>query len=72
LSQKHPLYDFFKYHCEGTVGHISISYEILVATLSPGDKYFAVGKDGFITISKKAFKERRYEKFSYKNLIEVD
>jgi len=56
LSEKHPLYDFFKFHCEGTVIHIST---------------FAMGNKGFIKLASKAYAERKYGKFSYENLIEV-
>jgi len=71
LSEKHPLYDFFKFHCEGTVIHISTSYTVLAAANSSGDIFFAMGNKGFIKLASKAYAERKYGKFSYENLIEV-
>ena len=71
LSSQHPLYDFFKFHCEGTVVHISTTYKVLSQSNSSGEIYFAMGNEGFLKLSEKAYEERRYGKFSYKGMIEV-
>jgi len=71
LSEKHPLYDFFKFHCEGTVPHISLAYAILTGEKSPGDTYFVIGKEGFVKLSSKAYTERTYGKFSFESMMKV-
>ena len=71
LSEKHPIYDFFKFHCEGTVVHISTTYTVLAADNSSGDIFFAMGSKGFIKLASKAYAERRYGKYSYDNMIKV-
>jgi len=62
---------FFKFHCEGTVPHISLAYNILVTENSPSDVYFAIGKNGFGQLSTQAYAERQYGKFTYNNLMKV-
>jgi len=71
LSEKHPLYDLFKFHCEGTVAHISLSYRSLAAANSTGDNSFAIGKEGFIQLGSKAYAERKYGRFSFENMMKV-
>ena len=51
LSTQHPLYDFFKYHCEGTVPHISLSWPALSLPGSAGHQLFSIGHEGFIRLS---------------------
>ena len=36
LSTQHPLYDFFKYHCEGTVPHIKVSFDAVTGINKTG------------------------------------
>ena len=71
LSTKHPLYDFFKYHCEGTVPHISIVFETLTTPNSAGSVIYGAGNQAFIDLSQKAFAERNYEHNTFEYFIEV-
>ena len=71
LSKAHPLYDFFKYHCEGTIPHITTAWETLVLPGYHGDKFFAIGRNGFIKLSTDEYNERNYEKLTFSNLIAV-
>ena len=71
LSTQHPLYDFFKYHCEGTVPHITLAWSSLALPGSSGHLLFTLGHEGFIKLSTDEYNERNYEKLTYSKLIEV-
>ena len=71
LSTKHPLYDFFKYHCEGTVPHITLAWDTLTVPYADGNKHYGMGSDGFIKLSSQAYDERNYEHSSFENFIDV-
>ena len=72
LSAKHPLYDFFKYHCEGTVPHITLSFSRVTGKGESIDKIFSVGADGSRNLARKAIDERDYETFTYDWFIKVN
>ena len=42
LSSQHPLYDFFKYHCEGTVPHIKVAFKSVTEVNNTGIMIFIV------------------------------
>ena len=71
LSTQHPLYDFFKYHCEGTVPHISLSWPALSLPGSAGHQLFSIGHEGFIRLSTEEYNERNYDKLLFSKLIKV-
>ena len=71
LSTQHPLYDFFKYHCEGTVPHISLAYTTLTEPGSAGHLFYAMGHEGFIKLSTEEYNERSYDKLLFSKLIKV-
>ena len=71
LSTQHPLYDFFKYHCEGTIPHISLAYTTLTEPGSDGHLFYAMGYEGFIKLSTEEYNERSYDKLVFSKLIEV-
>ena len=71
LSPQHPLYDFFKYHCEGTVPHITTVFKTLTTPNAAGSVIYGTGNDLFIKQSKVAFDERNYEHFTYEHFIDV-
>ena len=68
LSKRHPLFEFFKYHCEGTVAQISISLGTLGGTLG---KLYAIGRDQYLGLAVKAYNERNYEHASYEYFVKV-
>eukprot|EP00111_Clytia_hemisphaerica_P024561 TCONS_00072416-protein len=61
LSTKHPLYDFFKYHCEGTVPHITTVFGTLTTPNSLGSKLYGIGSEGLVKLAKQSYDERNYE-----------
>ncbi|XP_066919919.1 polyunsaturated fatty acid 5-lipoxygenase-like [Clytia hemisphaerica] len=69
LSTKHPLYDFFKHHCEGTVPHITTVFETLTTPNAAGSVIYGTGNQGFLDLSQKAFAERDYESNTYEDFI---
>jgi len=69
LSTKHPLYDFFKYHCEGTVPHITLTFNSVTDKGEAIDQIFAVGANGPRILAKKAIDERNYETFTFDGFI---
>ena len=71
LSGKHPLYNFFKYHCEGTVPHVTLTSGIVTDKGDSIDKIFSVGANGNRNLARKAFEERDYETFTYDWFIKV-
>lgn len=71
LSTKHPLYNFFKYHCEGTVPHITLTFGSVTDKKESIDKIFAVGADGPLYLAEKAIEQRNYETFTYDWFIKV-
>lgn len=71
LSAKHPLYNFFQYHCEGTVPHITLSYVAVTDKGDNIDRIFSVGADGPRYLAQKAIEQRNYETFTYDWFIEV-
>ena len=71
LSTLHPLYDFFMYHCEGTIPQITSTYTVLTDTKETGNLFFSMGSAGFLKLSKIAFDERDYETFTYDYLFQV-
>ena len=71
LSTQHPLYDFFKYHCEGTVPHITTVFETLTTPNAAGSVIYGTGNELFIKLSKVAFDERNYEHSTFEHFIHV-
>lgn len=67
LSTKHPLYEFFKYHCEGTVAQISMAWKGLDVL---GDLY-AIGIEQYLGFASKAYDERNYDHTTYEHFIDV-
>lgn len=71
FSKQHPLYDMFKFHCEGTIPHISLVYDLpglekslnITLTAGSGSESHKMGE--------KAFQERHYEKYDYDTLFRV-
>ena len=71
LSTQHPLYDFFKYHCEATIPHITLAWATLAVPNSEGNKFYGMGSKGFIKLSTSAYDERNYEHSTYEFFIKV-
>ena len=67
LSTKHPLYQFFKYHCEGTTAHTSSQWKDLklLGQLS------AIGPEQSLGFASKAYDERNYDHTTYEHFINV-
>eukprot|EP00111_Clytia_hemisphaerica_P017919 TCONS_00053029-protein len=60
IDKNHPLYDFFLYHCEGTVPHISLVYHTLLTSNERSDASLGMGHQGFLQLGTKAFNSRMY------------
>ena len=71
FSSLHPLYDFFKYHCEGTIPHISTAYGPLIGKGGSADRTYSVRRDGFVRLAAEEFDRRYYKQYNLENLIEV-
>ena len=71
FSSQHPLYDFFKHHCEGTTPHIALSFEFLAAANSSGDLHSALGTTGIIQLASQEFNKRYYGHYDFEQLVDV-
>lgn len=71
LSEKHPLYDMMKFHCEGTTVQITLTYGILTQKGMVGDMLFAVGNKGMIALAGKGAIDLKYQKYGFNGLFKV-
>ena len=71
LSKQHPLYDFFLYHCEGTVPHITTAFLRVLPQGSAFDFTSNLGTKGSEKIILNMYKERNYEKMTFDSFIKV-
>lgn len=71
FSRQHPLYDFFKFHCEGTTPHISLSHQVLMLPGQFSDGFTSWGSNGYLKLAEKTFNERIYGDYDYHVIIKV-
>ena len=71
LCEKHPLYDMMKFHCQGTIPQITITYNVLTEVGGVGDLLFAVGNKGMMDLAAKGAIDLEYQKYSYKGMFKV-
>ena len=71
LSSLHPLYDFFKYHCEGTIPHVAVNYGLLTKTNGSVDSTYSIRGAGFVQLAVEDYEKRNYRRYTYENLINV-
>ena len=57
FSTLHPLYDVFKYHCEGTVAHINTAMD---RVMKAGNLYYAGGFAAYANLASQAYHERKF------------
>jgi len=71
LSEKHPLYDMMKFHCEGTVPQTTLSIGTLTDTTSVASFIFGINTTEMFKFAGKGATAFKYEKFSYNGMIKV-
>ncbi|XP_066931954.1 hydroperoxide isomerase ALOXE3-like [Clytia hemisphaerica] len=72
ISTQHPLYNFLKYHCEGTVPHISTSFTILTTEGTGAHNYYGMGHKGFLKIGTHEWNNRNYDKYDIDYYIKAN
>ena len=60
-----------KFHCEGTIPQITITYPILTEVGGVGDLLFGVGNKGMMDLAAKGAIDLEYQKYSYKGMFKV-
>lgn len=71
FATKHPLYEVFKHHCEGSTSMISINFKNL---LSPGGfihEGFGIGVNGVGKSSQQAWDDRDFGQMDFPTLMKV-